>query len=359
MLLNENTQFGIKLFEQPYSQYNTLLSFIDNYSTLIGKRFDVNEGHNVGYRLAILLIDSESTLKEITDHHKEDCSTISCPSCTTDVTYDNVKISDLIQTTESKVEEGRKIAGSNKTYYIKDEVKKLASKISLNNFSLDYLSTLKNQKSTYLLDNNTFFRFYKQDNILMGGLFTKDNQLSKRELANKLREIDELSIRMEQDLDIPASLINSQKAQIEYGFDYNLFFIDLNKREIEINDRKYFSIKDEQLLKDSQYPLLTKFVRLLLYICLSEITVEFLPPNSKTSGTKKEGKIVNNSKSDVIVVGSKWNTISIRTEGFDVNGHFRLQPCGKNRQDVKMIWIDAFKKHGYIKKSNKHQNSIR
>jgi hypothetical protein len=46
-----------------------------------------------------------------------------------------------------------------------------------------------------------------------------------------------------------------------------------------------------------------------------------------------------------------WYTTIIRNEGFNVRGHFRLQPCGKGKQDKKLIYIHEFRKHGYIRRA--------
>lgn len=46
-----------------------------------------------------------------------------------------------------------------------------------------------------------------------------------------------------------------------------------------------------------------------------------------------------------------WYTTIIRTEGFSVRGHFRLQPCGKGKQDKKLIYIHEFQKHGYVRRA--------
>lgn len=87
--------------------------------------------------------------------------------------------------------------------------------------------------------------------------------------------------------------------------------------------------------------------RLLCFIYLSENDEVLVPPGGK-HGTRKSGKIINELKLPVTVVTSKWNITSIRTEGFDVSGHFRLQPV---REGHKMIWIDPFRKHGYVRKA--------
>jgi len=125
----------------------------------------------------------------------------------------------------------------------------------------------------------------------------------------------------------------------------------LKKYEVQINDQIYTDINDQRFFEDQTRPTFIQFIKLLLFICLGETTIEILPPNTKTTATKKQGKIANSSNTDVIVVSSKWNTISVRTEGFRVGGHFRLQPCGKERGQVKLIWVETYKKHGYIRRS--------
>ena len=46
-----------------------------------------------------------------------------------------------------------------------------------------------------------------------------------------------------------------------------------------------------------------------------------------------------------------WYTTIVRNEGFSVRGHFRLQPCGKGKQDKKLIYIHEFQKHGYVRRA--------
>lgn len=91
----------------------------------------------------------------------------------------------------------------------------------------------------------------------------------------------------------------------------------------------------------------SKMVRLMTFIELGDIEVVYLEKGRNNGKTKKEGKITNTSQYNVYVVDSSWNKLIIRTEGFAVRGHFRLQPCGHNMADRKLIWINAFEKEGY------------
>ena len=57
------------------------------------------------------------------------------------------------------------------------------------------------------------------------------------------------------------------------------------------------------------------------------------------------------SRSKIDYLDCSWYTTIVRTEGFSVRGHFRLQPCGPNRQDKKLIYIHEYQKHGYVKRA--------
>lgn len=91
----------------------------------------------------------------------------------------------------------------------------------------------------------------------------------------------------------------------------------------------------------------SEIMRILTFVELGDIEVKMLEAGRNNGGKKNLNKITNTSQKTVYVVDSNWNTLVIRTEGFAVRGHFRLQPCGHNMADRKLIWIDAFEKHGY------------
>ena len=57
-----------------------------------------------------------------------------------------------------------------------------------------------------------------------------------------------------------------------------------------------------------------------------------------------------------------WYTTIVRNEGFNVRGHFRLQPYGVGRKEKKLIYIHEFQKHGYVRRArllvNKEENGL-
>jgi hypothetical protein len=73
----------------------------------------------------------------------------------------------------------------------------------------------------------------------------------------------------------------------------------------------------------------------------------------KKAGSKKS-KILNEMGIDALYLDSKWFTTLVRSEGFKVSGHFRLQPKKVNGYWTKeLIWIDEFQKHGYTSHARK------
>jgi hypothetical protein len=106
----------------------------------------------------------------------------------------------------------------------------------------------------------------------------------------------------------------------------------------------------DQLDKERKHFIDTFIYRLLCFIFLTENDEVILEAGRKV-GTRKSGKIVNTLPFPITIVDSRWNTTVIRTEGFPVSGHFRLQRCGPAMADTKLIFIDPFQKHGYVRKA--------
>lgn len=92
--------------------------------------------------------------------------------------------------------------------------------------------------------------------------------------------------------------------------------------------------------------------KLLCFIFLSENEYQEVK-GGQSVGTKKNGKFKNDLPISVTIINSKWNITVVRTEGFMVRGHFALRRCGEGRQLTKMVYIEPFQKHGYIRKAGK------
>jgi hypothetical protein len=85
-------------------------------------------------------------------------------------------------------------------------------------------------------------------------------------------------------------------------------------------------------------------ITLLNFIKYADVETKFIKAKSKLNVLRKEGKVVNDSNQDYILLNSTWFTNIVRTEGFLVSGHFRLQPYKNGK---KLIYIDTYEKHGY------------
>lgn len=280
------------------------------------------------------------------NHNRSSCT---CYACNKELGYYTDYLTSWIST-----------ARSNKNYILKPEIFELSEKIKLNKFRFEWLNNLREQKSTYLVDKDNFYRFYKIKNELVVGFLTRSDSSFSTTLAGPSYEEMQSrleKIRSENILEPNKEILAQMKMAREYNFEYNFFSIHLKRGDLQMDnicwDLSKIRFDDEDLVNSPSYPLLKQFIQLVMFICLSRPEIEILLPNTKNTATKAEGKIINSSSSDVIIVGSKWNTISVRTEGFRVGGHFRLQPCGKGRRKVKLIWVDTFEKHGYIRRSNK------
>lgn len=88
-------------------------------------------------------------------------------------------------------------------------------------------------------------------------------------------------------------------------------------------------------------------IKCLIFLKLTEPEIIHLAAGKK-HGTRKEGHY-NATAFPVIIVDSTWNQYIVRTEGFGVSGHFRLQRYGKGNMDLKLIWIKPFEKNGYVR----------
>lgn len=115
-------------------------------------------------------------------------------------------------------------------------------------------------------------------------------------------------------------------------------------------DTNYVSDNWKKDPKIQQYEML--LYKLMCFLYLTENEEQIIPAKTRF-GTKKSGKVVNRLDVPITIVTSKWNITVIRNEGFTVSGHFRLQPT---KQGHKMIYIEPFQKHGYIRRAKKESD---
>lgn len=93
-------------------------------------------------------------------------------------------------------------------------------------------------------------------------------------------------------------------------------------------------------------------VIMTLFIKYAEVETKHLPAGQKIKGV--DCKYVNETKMPVNILNSLWFTTLVKSDGFKVRGHFRLQPKKKNGEWTKeLIWINDFMKTGYTSTAKK------
>lgn len=91
--------------------------------------------------------------------------------------------------------------------------------------------------------------------------------------------------------------------------------------------------------------VLAQIISLYMFERYAEVETKLYAAKSKSSNIK----CLYNNQTDISIkrLDSKWFTNIVRSEGFKVNGHFRLQPFGEGKKVRKLIWINEFQKKGY------------
>lgn len=92
---------------------------------------------------------------------------------------------------------------------------------------------------------------------------------------------------------------------------------------------------------------------ILLFLKYAKIETKILEPNKKCEG---EIGVYYKNETDLKInhIDSKWFTTLVQSEGFNVRGHFRLQPKKKDGKWTReIIWINPFHKDGYTAPARK------
>jgi hypothetical protein len=133
---------------------------------------------------------------------------------------------------------------------------------------------------------------------------------------------------------------------------FNIFKIDT-----ETGQLTYFKNQEDEPIGCStseafESSLFKTFIQTLIFLEFSELETVTVKPNGKIK-TVGEGKILNGTNYNIVIVDSTWNKKIIVAGEFSVSGHLRFQPYGANRQRRKLIYIDEFKKQGYVRNAKK------
>lgn len=103
----------------------------------------------------------------------------------------------------------------------------------------------------------------------------------------------------------------------------------------------------------SNISVFADLVTMILFLRYCELETKLIKPEKKDYHVGV--KYLNETKLPITVLDSTWFTTIIRSDGFTVGaetgGFFRMQPCGKDHADRRLIWISPFEKEGYTRKA--------
>ena len=107
----------------------------------------------------------------------------------------------------------------------------------------------------------------------------------------------------------------------------------------------------ESGVKNWAYSKVCIVIMIYLFKKYANVETKIIPGESMIGKTKAD-KIINDFKSKITYLDSKWFTNIVKSDGFKVSGHFRLQPKKVDGSWTKeIIWIDDFEKTGYTSKA--------
>jgi hypothetical protein len=240
-----------------------------------------------------------------------------------------------------------------KYYQITDTTKERIKNIPTEKIDGSKLIDLRNKQSTGLVyfKNGLHYIYLIKNN----GVYIMSSSQKSKKIVN--------------DVEFYTSQILSGFLYFDFNSGSSSCFINnildclQNKDNLLINDKKEIDLlkkarHEQELLSNLKKDYVEKHQETLL--CLqSFLFIHFakiidstkISENKKISLTEKMKGI--KSFIDVIKIDTFYDQTINVINPFAVNGHFRNQPMGKNRDETKLIYIDSFMKTGYNRLATK------
>ncbi len=250
----------------------------------------------------------------------------------------------------------------NKNYLFRQTAIDVASTIKLDKGKLDDFSFLQDipvKKCTYLVGTRKFYRWFRwQPDGDIHCICVKLVDPVEPEMVEGIKQ-DVFSLSDEQIKEMVKQNLTTGKISQEDA-DILLGSIKVgNFRDIASSGLFYYMFAinpvsgqllfpENEINEDFENDMM-EFVRMLIFTELTPLETITLSPRM-SAGTRKEGKFLNESNKNVIIVDSAWNKIIVRDEAFKIRSHIRLQPFGPKRSQRKPILIAEHQREGYTKK---------
>lgn len=183
----------------------------------------------------------------------------------------------------------------------------VADKIKISKFKPSILKIKQEKKLTFLIDENHFYR-----------------------------------VNLRQD-EIMAVLVKTTKTE------NNLDYISYDAFKIfPLKDVVHYPPNQNDYLNDKYF---MEFLKLLIFVEYSELQETVLMPNQSV-GTRKQGKYLNETDKNFIIVDSAWNKKITVSGKFGVSGHPRYI---MSKDSIKVIYIKEYTKNGYTRGAKRNQ----
>jgi hypothetical protein len=109
--------------------------------------------------------------------------------------------------------------------------------------------------------------------------------------------------------------------------------------------KRMYNIETEVQTTEEAYSTIFRLILFKLFKTYAEVETKELKAHSVLR--EVDCKYVNDTQLPITYLDSKWFTNLVKSDAFNVRGHFRLHACGKGLQDHKLIWINEYTKSGY------------
>lgn len=190
---------------------------------------------------------------------------------------------------------------SERILVLTSKVKNIIDKCKIDvekDFRFDVLRTLPNRLDIIQVDENTCFKYIKNEYSIYVQFFRED------------RIKDQIYV--------------------------SEFFVSLINEDGQQYVTSSLNVRDEDM---------DLFLRVITFIELTDVTLKFILPKESKGNVMKGDFIKNSSNNKIILVNTNWNVRVIRLGTIDVSGHFRLQPYGGvNNRYYKYIFIEPYTK---------------
>lgn len=130
---------------------------------------------------------------------------------------------------------------------------------------------------------------------------------------------------------------------------YDLTQLGKNDKQLHLFGNQTIELKCSLDKRSEQEQAIFTALAVLLLKKFGKVETVLVGGNVRREIDSTKEVVTNKAPFPITYLDCSWLKTIVRTEGFLVRGHFRLQPCGEKRLERKLIYIEPFQKHGYTR----------